>query len=222
MRLARVRDQQTDYLFSQYLSFELFEQIVWEVLRERGVSAARAGSLGQPGAGPAGDGLRAGHDHRAHAARRARAAGSRLKESKVVIIRTLISDQLGYINVAKEWFTVEDLAEIRRRKIGTGASAARRPGCCWRCAFSRIAGGLRLQETACVSPDSYFIGSDVFYTFMSHQQPGALERPEIQDRRRDARRLSRPSCTILRQGPSRRTFWIQLRDAAGADGRTNR
>jgi hypothetical protein len=34
---------------------------------------------------------------------------ARLKESKVVLIRTMISDQLRYINVAKEWFTISDL-----------------------------------------------------------------------------------------------------------------
>jgi hypothetical protein len=53
---------------------------------------------------------------------------ARLKESKVVIIRTLISDQLGYLDVAKEWFTVADLSEIRRRKIGTGRIGGKTAG----------------------------------------------------------------------------------------------
>ena len=38
-RLARVRELLTDQIFSRYLSFELFEQLVWEVLSERGVQA---------------------------------------------------------------------------------------------------------------------------------------------------------------------------------------
>ena len=42
MRLARVRDLLTDLIFSQHLSFELFEQIVWEVLSERGVQRPAA------------------------------------------------------------------------------------------------------------------------------------------------------------------------------------
>ena len=53
---------------------------------------------------------------------------ARLQESKVVLIRTLISDQLRYINIAKEWFTVADLAEIRRRKIGTGRIGGKAAG----------------------------------------------------------------------------------------------
>jgi hypothetical protein len=34
---------------------------------------------------------------------------ARLHEIKVVLIRSLISDQLPYINIAKDWFTVSDL-----------------------------------------------------------------------------------------------------------------
>ena len=36
-RLSRVRETLTDQLFARHLSFELFEQLVWEVLSERGV-----------------------------------------------------------------------------------------------------------------------------------------------------------------------------------------
>src|SRR5512143_1348591 len=38
-RLARLRELLTDQIFSRYLSFELFEQLIWEVLSERGVQA---------------------------------------------------------------------------------------------------------------------------------------------------------------------------------------
>ena len=47
-----------------------------------------------------------------------------MREIKVVLIRTLISDQLGYVNIAKEWFTISDLSEIRWRKIGGGKIGA--------------------------------------------------------------------------------------------------
>ena len=45
---------------------------------------------------------------------------ARLQEIKVVLIRTLISDQLAYVKIAKEWFTIADLNEIRTHKIGQG------------------------------------------------------------------------------------------------------
>jgi len=43
-----------------------------------------------------------------------------LYEIKVVLIRRMISDQLAYINIAKEWFTINELADIHRHKIGNG------------------------------------------------------------------------------------------------------
>ncbi len=61
-----------------------------------------------------------GHVDRAHAPDERAKLEHRLEECKVVLIRTLISDQLRYINIAKEWFTAADLADIRQRKIGFG------------------------------------------------------------------------------------------------------
>jgi hypothetical protein len=42
-----------------------------------------------------------------------------------VLIRTMISDQLAYVKIAKDWFTIADLQEIRNRKIGRAKSAAK-------------------------------------------------------------------------------------------------
>ena len=91
---------------------------------------------------------------------------ARLKESKVVLIRTMISDQLRYINVAKEWFTVNDLTEIRRRKLGTGRIGGKAAGMLLAMRILEESGDEEMKE--CIrAPDSFFIGSDVFYTFMS-------------------------------------------------------
>ena len=78
----------------------------------------------------------------------------------------MISDQLRYINVAKEWFTVDDLIEIRRRKLGTGRIGGKAAGMLLAVRILKRSPSEDLQ--ACLrTPDSYFIGSDVFYTFMS-------------------------------------------------------
>ncbi|MBN1370324.1 MAG: PEP/pyruvate-binding domain-containing protein, partial [Anaerolineaceae bacterium] len=165
-RLARVRDQHTDYLFSQYLSFELFEQLVWEVLRERGISLREVALSVNPELAPLEMVFEQAMTIEKMVPGERAPLEARLKESKVVIIRTLISDQLGYINVAKEWFTTEDLADIRRRKIGTGRIGGKAAGMLLALRILKDRGRPELQETL-VSPDSYFIGSDVFYTFMS-------------------------------------------------------
>ncbi|HNO92944.1 MAG TPA: PEP/pyruvate-binding domain-containing protein, partial [Anaerolineales bacterium] len=76
------------------------------------------------------------------------------------------SDQLKYIKIARQWFTVEDLREINRRKIGGGKIGGKAAGMLL---AMRI-----LKETAPVQirnrfrlPISYYLGSDVYYNFMS-------------------------------------------------------
>ncbi|HEX9013938.1 MAG TPA: PEP/pyruvate-binding domain-containing protein, partial [Anaerolineaceae bacterium] len=89
-----------------------------------------------------------------------------LREIKVALIRRLISDQLAYINIAKEWFTFADLADIFRRKIGNGRIGGKAAG--------MVLAGRIVQETldeqarACIQvPESFYVGSDVLYLFMS-------------------------------------------------------
>ncbi len=84
----------------------------------------------------------------------------------MVIIRTLISDQLGYLDVAKEWFTVADLIEIRRRKVGTGRIGGKAAGMLLALRILQNIGDPEIMD--CLkAPESFFIGSDVFYTFMT-------------------------------------------------------
>ncbi|HVN56007.1 MAG TPA: PEP/pyruvate-binding domain-containing protein [Anaerolineaceae bacterium] len=90
----------------------------------------------------------------------------RLREIKVALIRRLISDHLAYINIAKEWFTTGDMAEIYRKKIGNGRIGGKAAGMLL---ASRI-----LQETldeplrsSIRVPESFFLGSDMLYLFMA-------------------------------------------------------
>lgn len=165
-RLARVRELLTDQTFTWHLSFELFEQLVWEALSERGVQAQSVSLSINPELAPLEMVFEQATAIETLPLPERAKLEARLKESKVVLIRTMISDQLRYINVAKEWFTISDLAEIRRRKLGTGRIGGKAAG---------MLLAMRILEASdsqgvidCVrAPDSYFIGSDVFYTFMS-------------------------------------------------------
>ncbi len=88
----------------------------------------------------------------------------RLREIKVVLIRRLISDQLAYIRVARDWLTIQDLETIHRRRIGPGKIGGKAAG---------LALAVRiLQDTAPPEvlanlriPESYYIGSDLIYIF---------------------------------------------------------
>jgi len=89
-----------------------------------------------------------------------------LREIKVVLIRRMISDQLAYINIAKEWFTIADLADIYTHKIGYGKIGGKAAG--------MLLAARILKETADEAdrasirvPESFFLGSDVMYVFMA-------------------------------------------------------
>lgn len=166
LRLKRVRDHLTDFYFAYNLPYELFEQLVREVLAERGAEGKDTLVSFNPELAP-----QSMLFEQALAIERmppeARAqADARLREIKVVLIRTLISDQLAYVNVAKDWFTISDLDHIRERKVGQGKIGGKSAGMLLAARILIDAGD---DETrACLRiPDSYFIGADMTYEFMS-------------------------------------------------------
>jgi hypothetical protein len=88
-----------------------------------------------------------------------------LTELKVTLIRRLISDQLNYINIAKRWFTIADLADIFRHRIGFGTIGGKSAGMLLAARILNEIAEPNLK--ACVHiPESYFLGSDLMYVFM--------------------------------------------------------
>ncbi len=165
-RLTSIRDHLTDVTFSRFLSIDLFENLVRDVLSERGVSPEELVLSVNPELAPM-DLLfeQALTIERMPPEERAKFE-PRLRESKVVLIRNLISDQLGYINIAKQWFTVADLAEIRRRRIGAGRIGGKAAGMLLAWRIITEVGDEELRQRVRI-PESYFLGSDLLYTFMS-------------------------------------------------------
>jgi len=89
-----------------------------------------------------------------------------LTQLKVTLIRRIISDQLRYINIAKQWFTIADLADIYQRRIGFGRIGGKSAGMLL---AGRILGEIAseaLKGTIQI-PESFFLGSDLMYIFMS-------------------------------------------------------
>lgn len=165
-RKSILREHLTDLLFNRHFSADLLETLINEVLGERGVSSEEMLLSINPELAPLDlvfeqalmiEKLPEPERSRFYA---------RLEESKVVLIRSLISDQLRYINIAKEWLSISDLAEIRRRKIGAGRIGGKSAGMIL--AQHILKNNAELSEMPCLSmPESYYIGSDEFYTFMA-------------------------------------------------------
>lgn len=164
-RLARVRDSQTDFYFAYNLPYSEFENIVRQVLSEKGNADAEFIWF-NPELAPQDLIFEQAEMIEVMPAQERKKYEARLQELEVVLIRTMISDHLKYIKMARQWFTVADLREIRSRKIGGGKIGGKAAGMLL---AMRI-----LQETAPEEirdsfkiPVSYYLGSDVFYNFMS-------------------------------------------------------
>jgi hypothetical protein len=166
IRLARIRSHLTDFYFAYNLPYELFEQLAREVLSERLSDAAELLVSFNPELAPQSMLFEQAQEIEKLAPAERQRAEARLREIKVVLIRTMISDQLAYINIAKEWFTVSDLQEIRRRKIGGGKIGGKAAGMLLALRILSEVADEDLRNCLRL-PESYFLGSDVMYTFMA-------------------------------------------------------
>jgi hypothetical protein len=165
-RKALVRDQLTDFHFSHHLSFELIEELIEEVLNERGVTTHEALYEFNPEVAPEELLFNQGMMIEKLPASKRKPLEPRLREIKVVLIRNMISDQLRYINIARNWFTISDLAEIRRHKIGHGRIGGKAAGMLLAYRILKESPNDELRRNL-RTPESYFLGSDLLYTFIS-------------------------------------------------------
>lgn len=166
LRLSRVRDALTDFYFAYNLPYSAFEEIVLSTLHERSEDVPDLVTF-NPELAPqsmlfeqakAIEALPPEERNRTHEAR--------LQEIKVVLIRTMISDHLQYINIAKQWFTVSDLEKIRQRKIGLGKIGGKAAGMLLAERIIKEVGDASLKAVV-RTPESYFLASDVMYDFMA-------------------------------------------------------
>ena len=166
VRQDRIRSHLTDFYFAYNLPYELFEEIIRDVLTERGAQADDLLVSFNPELAPQNLLFEQAKAIENLPPEQQERSDARLSEIKVVLMRRMISDQLAYINIAKEWFTVEDLAEIKQRKIGQGKIGGKAAGMLLAMRIlSEVADDELLTHISI--PDSYFLGADVMYTFMS-------------------------------------------------------
>jgi hypothetical protein len=185
-RKATVRDQLTDFYFSHHLTFELIEELIEEVLNERGVTSHEALYEFNPEVAPQEMLFNQGMMIENLPPLKRKRMEPRLREIKVVLIRNMISDQLRYINIARNWFSIADLAEIRRHKIGHGRIGGKAAGMLLAYKILEQSPNEDLRQNL-RTPESYFLGSDLLYTFISvnnfHHWNDQKYKPEDEMRR---------------------------------------
>ena len=166
LRLAMMRDHLTDFYFAYNLPYELFEHIVRQTLTERGVSAEDLRVTFNPELAPQYMLFEQAAAIEKLPPVERQQAEHRLREIKVVLIRTLISDQLAYVKIAKEWLTIDDLRDIRQRKIGGGKIGGKAAGMLLAHRILEEMASEEIRQHLSI-PESYYLGADVTYQFMA-------------------------------------------------------
>jgi hypothetical protein len=167
-RLAFVRDQLTDFYFAYNFPHDRLEEIIQMVLAGKGAQPG-LGLTFNPELAPWDLLFAKGEEYESLSPRELEKVQHHLREIIVVLIKGMISDQLEFVGVAKELFAIQDLKEIRRRRIGRGKIGGKAAGMLM---ARKILQQVRLDDEMDVRefveiPESYFVGADVFYEFLA-------------------------------------------------------
>ncbi|MFC2029911.1 PEP/pyruvate-binding domain-containing protein [Chloroflexota bacterium] len=167
-RIAHFRDNLTDFYFAHDLPHDLFEDIVREVLAKR-VPAEEVLLTFNPELAPWDMLFARGEAYEELPPEQLTIVKHHLREIVVVLIKGLISDQLAFVGIAKDLFSISDLQAIRRRRIGRGKIGGKAAGMmlAWNILNQEAVEGELDLKSHVVLPESFFIGSDVFYDFIA-------------------------------------------------------
>jgi Pyruvate phosphate dikinase, AMP/ATP-binding domain len=163
-RLRLIRDHLTDFYFAYNLPLDLFTTIVEHVLAER-APGAEGGITFNPELAPRELLQQQMADYEKLPPEERMRVAHHLEEMRVVLTKTMVSDQLGFVRVAKQWFGAQDFASIQAHCVGGGKIGGKAGGLLlgWNIlqgTAPHLASRLRL-------PRSYFVGADVFYDFLA-------------------------------------------------------
>jgi hypothetical protein len=165
-RQRTVRAHLTDLHFANNLPFARFEDIVNDVLQSQGIEGDDILSSFNPEFAPQEALFEQARAIAALSPEERAGFAAREREIKVVLIRSTISDQLAYINIAKEWFSLDDLIAIRRHKIGKGRIGGKAAGMLLALRILQGVADKDLVNNVTI-PESHFLGADVMYSFMA-------------------------------------------------------
>ncbi len=162
-RLRITRDNLTDFYFAYNLPHELFETLVRETLAHRG-QADEVMLTFHPELAPWDMLFAQGAAFEALPDDQRAAVEHHLQEIKVVLIKSMISDHLQYVGIAKEWFSIDDLKAVLKRRIGRGKIGGKAAGIELARRILNRSLDSSLQERLRF-PRSWFLAADVFYRF---------------------------------------------------------
>lgn len=165
-RIDQVRDHLTDFYFAYNLPHDLFERLVQEVVSERAPNQEVILAF-NPELAPWDLLFMQGEMYESYPPEKRLHVQHHLREIIVVLIKAMISDQLSFVRVARDYITVADLKNIRAHRIGRGKIGGKAAGMFL--AYKVIQRHARQRgidaEKRITIPESWYLGSDVFYDF---------------------------------------------------------
>ena len=165
-RVATVRDNLTDFYFAYNLPHDLFRAIIAELVTQRDPEQKVVLSF-NPELAPWELLFSQGEIYENYPPDQQVAVSHHLRQIIVVLIKAMISDQLSFVRVAREYLTVADLKAIRANRIGRGKIGGKAAGMIL--AYKILEKEAQKQNLPMADqigiPDSYYLASDVFYDF---------------------------------------------------------
>jgi hypothetical protein len=166
LRFHRVQRTLTDFYFAYNLPLEILHKIIDDLLAQRHNGDDPETRLRfNPELAPLEMVLRQAEKYEALADEQRQSVDYQLQELRVVLLKSMVSDQLAFIRIAKQWFTTSDFNYVLQHRIGTGKIGGKAAG--------MLLAYKILENTApeifeqIVLPRSYFVGANVFYDFMA-------------------------------------------------------
>lgn len=167
-RLELIRDHLTDFYFSYNLPRELLMHIIEDAVAHPARREARPVSLDMsfnPELAPLELVLRQAEMYEALPPDQKAQVAHHYQELIVVLLKSLISDQLAFIHIAKNWFNSADFREILIHRIGTGKIGGKAAGLLL--AYKILQNSARGISSLVKMPHSFYVGADVFYDFLA-------------------------------------------------------
>jgi len=167
-RISVIRDDLTDFYFAHNCPPSLLEQIVQEVVNPRTPDEDFVLSF-NPELAPWAMLFARGEEYEGYSPEQKARVQHHLKEMVVVLTKGMLSDQLDFVGLAREFLTIGDLKAIRQRRIGRGKIGGKAAGMMLAWKIIQRYGAELDPELAqhVVIPESFFVGADVFYDFQA-------------------------------------------------------
>jgi hypothetical protein len=162
-RIAIIRDNLTDFYFAYNLPYEHFEQLLKDTLSSR-LPHQDVFLTIHPELAPWDMLFAQGEAYEALSDDERTPVEHHLTEIKVVLIKSMLSDHLPYLGIAKDWFTIHDLKSILSHRIGRGKIGGKAAGLMLAENILRKS-GRNVPLSNLRFPRSWFLGADVFYQF---------------------------------------------------------